>query len=66
MHIKKLFLEMIFILAIVSCVVITINNFEVHRNAQQNLLKIQAQYLGATYEIYRNEMIGDILIGNNS
>src|SRR3990167_4313681 len=66
MHIKKLFLEMIFILAIVSCVVITINNFEVHRNAQQNLLKIQAQYLGATYEIYRNEMIGDILIGNKN
>lgn len=64
MSIKKLFFETAVVLSLVTLLVVTINSFQVHQNASQDLRYLQKQYLNATFEIYKNEIIGDILVGN--
>ncbi len=66
MGIKKLFFETAAILTFITLAVVTINSFQVYRNAAKSLEHLQTQYLNATFEIYKNEIIGDILIGNDN
>ena len=39
------------------------NSIQVRYNAYRNLKYLETQYLNATYEIYKNALIGDILVG---
>lgn len=64
MGIKRLFFETILMLALIMLIVVTINSYQAHRNAVKNLAYLQEQYLDATFEIYKNQLVGDILVGD--
>lgn len=66
MRIKNLFLEIALLLITISLTVVLINTYQVHRTAQRDIQYLQKQYLNATYEIYKNSLIGDILVGNKT
>jgi len=66
MGIKKLFFETAIILILITLIVVTINSFQAHRNTSQDLQYLQKQYLNATFEIYKNEIIGDVLVDNKT
>lgn len=65
MGIKKLFYETTILLTIITLFVVIFNSIQVQRNASLRLQEIQEQYLNATFEIYQNQLTGDILIGDN-
>jgi signal transduction histidine kinase len=64
MGIRRLLLEAIVALAIITCLVITVNSLEIHHNTAANYSKLQDQYFDATYQIYRDEITGNLLIGD--
>lgn len=64
MKIRNLFFETILILILITLFVVTLNSYQVHRRASDDLEYLQRQYLNATFEIYKNEIIGDVLVGN--
>lgn len=64
MGIRKLFFETASLLTLITLFVVTLNSYLVQRNATKDLKYLQRQYLNATFEIYRNELIGDVLVGN--
>lgn len=66
MGIKKLFYETAILLTIITLFVVVFNSVQVQRNATSSLRGIEEQYLNATFEIYQNQLIGDILIGDNN
>lgn len=64
MGIRKLLLEAIVVLAVTTSLVIALNSFQIHHNASEHFAKLQEQYFDATYDIYKDEIIGDLLINN--
>lgn len=66
MGIKKFFYETTILLTIITLFVVIFNSIQVQRSATLRLQGIQEQYLDATFEIYQNQLIGDILIGDNN
>ena len=65
MSIKTLLLEMVLILATITCAVIALSSFQIHRDTATHIIALQQQYFDATAEIYQNNIIGDLLIGEN-
>jgi len=66
MGIKRIFYETSILLTIITLFVVVFNSVQVQRNAALSLRGIEEQYLNATFEIYQNQLIGDILIGDNN
>ncbi len=66
MRIKKLFYETAVLLTIITLFIVIFNSIQVQRNASLWLQEIQEQYLNATFEIYQNQLIGDIFVGDNN
>lgn len=66
MSIKKLFFEAALVLVLITLLVLSINSFQARRNSARNVDYLQQQYLNATFEIYKNEIIGDVLVGNQT
>lgn len=64
--IKKLLLESIIVLTIITCLVGVVDSFRIRYDTLQHVAKLQEQYFNATYEIYKDEIIGNILIGNQN
>jgi len=64
MSIRKLLFETAFILLIITLSVITINSFQVHTNASRHFAKLQEEYFDTTYQIYKDEIIGNLLLGD--
>ena len=64
MSIQRLLLETIIILAIITGFVILLNGFQVYNNASKFFSKLERQYLDSTFQIYQNQIIGDLLIGD--
>lgn len=62
MGIRKLLLESIIILAVITFLVVTLNGFQIYRNASKHFAKLQEQYFDATYEIYKDEIIGGLIV----
>ncbi|KTD13218.1 sensor histidine kinase [Legionella jamestowniensis] len=66
MGIQKFFYETTIVLTIITLFVVIFNSIQVQRSAALRLQGIEEQYLNATFEIYQNQLIGDILIGDNN
>lgn len=64
MGIKKLLLEAGIILVVIIFVVVILNSFQMHSSASRNFAKLQEQYFDATYEIYKDDIIGSLLVGD--
>lgn len=60
MRIKNLFFDTSLILGIITLLVVVVNTFQVHLNAEQDLRYLQRQYLNDTYETYKKELTNDI------
>jgi len=66
MSIRKLLLETGCILFLITFSVITINSLQIRHNASTHFDKLQEEYFEATYEIYKDEIIGNLLLGDPS
>lgn len=66
MGIRKLFFDTTIIMTVITILVVIVNSIQVQLNASHDLYALQKQYIDATYDIYKNELIGDILVGDNN
>lgn len=66
MSIRKLLLETALILLVITCAVITINSFQIRHNAAKHFAKLQEEYFDTTYQIYADEIVGNLLLGEQS
>jgi signal transduction histidine kinase len=66
MSIRKLLLETAIILLVITCSVITINSFQIRHNAAKHFTKLQEEYFDTTYQIYEDEIVGNLLLGDQS
>lgn len=66
MSIRKLLLETAIILLVITCSVITINSFQIRHNAAKHFAKLQEEYFDTTYQIYEDEIVGNLLLGDQS
>jgi signal transduction histidine kinase len=64
MGIRRLLFETIILLAFITCLVITANSLQIRHNASEHITKLQEQYFESTYQIYKDEIIGNLLIGD--
>ena len=65
MRIRRLLFETSIACVIITIMVMGVNSLQIRYNALKHFTKLQEQYLDATYEIYKDEIIGDILIGDH-
>lgn len=66
MSIRKLLLETTIILLVITFSVITINSFQIRHNAAKHFAKLQEEYFDTTYQIYEDEIVGNLLLGDES
>lgn len=66
MGIKALLIETTIVLVSLIIMVVFVNNIQTHHNASKFLNKLQMQRLNSTYEIYKDQLIGDLLLDNRS
>lgn len=64
MSIRKLLLETEIILVIMTSLVITLNGLQIRNNAEKHFAKLQEEYFETTYQIYKDEIIGNLLLGD--
>lgn len=64
MSIKKLLFETAIAIILITCLVIVVSSFQIRYNAYKHFVKLQEQYFNATYDIYKDEIAGDLLINN--
>ena len=63
---KRLILDSVFILAIITALIIALNSYQIHRNAAVNYSRLQEQYFDATVQIYKDAIIGNILLDDKN
>jgi signal transduction histidine kinase len=66
MTIKRLLLETVFVLVFIVFLITSIDSLNNYNYAEQYVSRIQEQYFDATYEIYKDEIIGDLLLGEKN
>ncbi len=64
MKAKKLFIQIVCLLVTVVLGLVIFNGFQIRNSAKQYLTNLRIQHCDATYEIYKNEIMSNILIGN--
>lgn len=62
MGIKKLLLEFAIVLILIISFIVILNGIQAYHNASERLILLRDQSLDDTYEIYRDKIIGDLLI----
>lgn len=63
MRIKKILLEVVLVVIVTTIMVVSVYRYQIKINANRYFTKLQEQYFDTTYEIYRDEIVGDIIIG---
>ncbi|MDR3477531.1 MAG: HAMP domain-containing sensor histidine kinase [Gammaproteobacteria bacterium] len=64
MSIRKLLFETAAILFVITLSVIAFNSFQIRHNAERNLIKLQEEYFDTTYQIYKDEIVGNLLLSD--
>lgn len=66
MGLKKILFKTILILIAINFFVIFVNSHQIYKNVLESLSKLKEQYFEATYEIYKDQITGDLLVNNVS
>jgi signal transduction histidine kinase len=64
MGIKKLLFESGIVIVLVTSLVVLINSIQISHNAHLSFSKLQDQYFESTYDIYKNQIAGNLFIGD--
>lgn len=64
MGIRKLLLEFIVILTAITCFVVILNSFQIYHSASEHFARLQEQYFDDTSEIYKDKIIGNLLVSD--
>jgi len=65
MKIRQLLIESMIVLSLITALVITITSIEIHYNISKSYRNLANQYLDSTFQIYKNQITGDLLIGDH-